>query len=61
MPNMQGARHTTDPSFEGVSASVVVGMMNAPPVLEPAKHILDFVALAVKRAVIRVDRGHGSL
>ena len=34
-----------------MSASVVAGM-NASPVLEPAEHIFDLVALAVQHAIM---------
>ena len=37
---------------EGVGASVV-SSVDAPPVLEPAEHILDLVALTVEGAVVR--------
>ena len=33
-------------------ASVVAGV-DAPPVLEAAKHVLDFVALSIETAVVR--------
>jgi len=36
-----------DGGHEGVGASVVAGV-DAPPVLEPAEHILDLVALAIE-------------
>jgi len=32
--------------------ALIVAGMNASPVLEPAEHILDLVALSVKRAVM---------
>lgn len=41
-----------DSGHEGVSASVVAGV-DAPPVLEAAKHVLDFVALSIETAVVR--------
>jgi hypothetical protein len=37
---------------EGVSASVVSGV-DAAPVLEAGEHVLDTMALAIKRAVVR--------
>jgi hypothetical protein len=36
---------------EGVCASVIAGV-ETPPVLEPAEHVLDFVALVVERLVV---------
>ena len=35
----------------GVGASVVAGV-DAAPVLEPAEHVLDFVALAIEGGVV---------
>jgi hypothetical protein len=34
-----------------VGASIVAGV-NSPPIHEPAEHVLDFVALSVKHAVM---------
>ena len=34
-----------------MGAAVVAGM-DAPPILQPAEHILDLVALSVERAVM---------
>jgi len=36
---------------KGVGAAIIAGV-NAAPVLEPAEHILDFVALALKGLVV---------
>ena len=38
-----------DGGHEGVGASVVAGV-DAPPVLEPAEHVLDLVPLAIEFA-----------
>jgi hypothetical protein len=36
---------------EGMSASVVAGV-DTPPVLEPAEHVFDLVALPIERAIV---------
>ena len=40
-----------DRGEEGVGASIIAGR-DAPPILEPRKHDLDFVALLIERLVI---------
>nr|WP_286203150.1 hypothetical protein [Rhizobium lusitanum] len=44
-------RLNADGGHEGLGASVVTGF-DAPPVLAPAEHVLDLVALAVEDLVV---------
>ncbi len=41
-----------DGGHKGVGATIVAGV-DAPPILEPAKHDLDLVALAIERGIVR--------
>ena len=41
-----------DCGHEGVGAAVIAGM-DAPPVLEPAEHVLDPVPLAIEDGIVR--------
>ena len=49
-PEFNG-RGDADGGHEGMGATIVA-RVDAPPVLDPAEHILDFVPLSIERRVV---------
>jgi hypothetical protein len=50
-PEYEGCRDA-DGGHEGVRASIVASVDTA-PVLEPAEHVFDLVALAIEHGIVR--------